>query len=250
MDYRRHNVDLLRQHGDIAGKRVLEIGGDARGDTARMLIEAGAREVVVTNAGHGIVTGRLSDAITFRKVDARRLHEAFLPGAFGAAFGVAVAEHIPDPAGWVASLARVLAPGAPALIHGGPIWSGPHGHHVWVSVEGTDYRFTDKSNPLDAWDHLLHDQASLIEHLVSQKALPRAHAVAIAHGVHVDLNINRVSFNQLCAAMGGGDMALAETFPNIYRRPDAAMAARLGATVLGPDERYEVSGAAFLLRRR
>ncbi|MEO3475446.1 methyltransferase domain-containing protein [Roseomonas sp. CAU 1739] len=250
MDYRRHNVDLLRQHGDIASKRVLEIGGDSRGETARMLLEAGAREVVVTNVGHGISTGQLSEAISFRKIDARRLHEAFPPGHFDAAFGVAVAEHIPDPAAWTESLAQVMAPGGHALVHGGPIWSGPHGHHVWVSIEGVDYRFTDKSNPLAAWDHLLHDQVSLAAYLVAEKAMPASHAAAVAHFVYVDANINRVPYSRLCAEMGSGGMALAEVYPNIYRRPDAAMAERLAASPLGPQESYEVSGAAFLLRRR
>lgn len=46
-----------RQRGDIAGLRVIEVGGDACGDTTRLLIDVGARAVVVTNAGHPIVGG-------------------------------------------------------------------------------------------------------------------------------------------------------------------------------------------------
>ena len=100
MDYRRSNIDLFGAHCDIQGKRVLEVGGDSRGMTASALLELGASEVVVTNVGHGITDGQVSERIVFRKVDARELHLAFPEGHFAAAFGVAVAEHIPDPAAW------------------------------------------------------------------------------------------------------------------------------------------------------
>lgn len=250
MDYRRSNIELLGAHCDILGKRVLEVGGDSRGMTASMLLELGAGEVVVTNVGHGITDGQVSEKIVFRKVDARELHTAFPEGHFAAAFGVAVAEHIPDPAAWTDSLSKVLAPSGRALIHGGPIWSGPHGHHVWAKVDGVTYQFNDKTNPLEAWDHLLHDRASLIAYLIVDKKLPRSHAEAIARWVYEDKNINRVSYTQLVDAMGSGGMKVLNTFPNIYRAPDETMKARLAKTVLGSSERYEISGAAFLLEQR
>lgn len=249
MDYRRHNVELLHARCDLRGKRVLEIGGDARGETARMLLDCGAREVVVTNRAHGVRNARLEPRIELRVVDARALHEAFDPASFDAAFGVAVAEHIPDPEAWTGSLAQVLAPGAVALVHGGPLWSGPHGHHVWVSIDNAEYHFSKPGNPLAPWQHLLHDEPGLVEALVAEKRLPRSHAEAIASWVYRTDNINRISFNQLMRRLGGAGLAVEDAVTNIYRWPDDALRARLAQGPLGPDERYEVSGAAFVLRR-
>jgi SAM-dependent methyltransferase len=249
MDYRRHNVELLHARWDLRGRRVLEIGGDARGETARMLLDCGAREVVVTNRAHGVRNSRIDARIELRVVDARALHEAFPPDSFDAAFGVAVAEHIPDPELWTASLARVLAPGAVALVHGGPIWSGPHGHHVWVSCDGRDYHFSKPGNPLAPWQHLLHDEKSLTQALIREKGLPPSHAEAISAWVYRDPNINRIPYSALIRRMSGSGMVVAEVIDNIYRRPDEAQQALLARCPLGPDERYEVSGAAFILRK-
>lgn len=249
MDYRRRNVELLHARCDLRGRRVLELGGDARGETARMLLECGAREVVVTNRAHGVRNSRIDPKIELRVVDARSLHEAFEPGTFDAAFGVAVAEHIPDPEAWTGSLAQVLAPGAVALVHGGPLWSGPHGHHVWVAIDGIEYYFSKPGNPLAPWQHLLHNEPGLIEALVTDKGLPRSHAEAIAAWVYRSDNINRISFKQLTRRLGGSGLMVEDAITNVYRRPDEAMLMRLAAGPLGPDERYEVSGAAFVLRR-
>lgn len=248
MDYRRHNVELLHARCDLRGKRVLEVGGDARGETARMLLDCGAREVVVTNRAHGVRNARIDERIEFRVVDARALHQAFSPASFDAAFGVAVAEHIPEPELWTGSLVRVLVPGATALVHGGPIWSGPHGHHVWVSRDGRDYHFSKPGNPLAPWQHLFHDERSLAEALIRDKNLPPSHAEAISAWVYRDPNINRIPYSALVRRMGASGMIVAEVIDNIYRRPDEVEEARLATCSLGPDERYEVSGAAFVLR--
>jgi SAM-dependent methyltransferase len=249
MDYRRHNVELLHARCDLSGRRVLEIGGDARGESARMLLDCGAREVIVTNRAHGVRNARIDPRIELRVVDARSLHEAFEPGTFDAAFGVAVAEHIPNPEAWSGSLAQVLAPGALALVHGGPIWSGPHGHHVWVSMDGAEYHFSKPGNPLAPWQHLLHDEQGLVEALVTDKNLPRSHAEAIAAWVYRSDNINRISFNQLVRRMGGSGLQVEDAITNIYLHPDEATRRKLAEGALGADERYEVSGAAFVLRR-
>ncbi len=129
------------------------------------------------------------------------------------------------------------------------MWSGPHGHHVWVNKDGASYRFSDKTNPLDPWAHLLYDEDSMIPYLVEEKNLPESHARAIVHWVYKDPNINRISFNKLVAGMGSNGMKMAEVVPNIYRRPDEAMQARLAKSPCGPDEHYEISGAAFVLRK-
>ena len=249
MDYRRHNVGLLHARHDLTGRRVLEIGGDARGETARMLLDCGAREVIVTNRAHGVRNARIDERIELKVADALHLHDVFPANSFDAAFGVAVAEHIPAPELWTASLAKVLAPGAAALIHGGPIWSGPHGHHVWVTMDGHDYHFTKRENPIEPWQHLLHDEKGLVEALVSGKGLPRAHAEAIGAWVYRDTNINRIPFSALLARMGGHGMVVAEVIENIFRRPDAQMMNSLSAGPFGAEERYEITGAAFFLRK-
>lgn len=248
MAYREDTVAALAQRTDLRGRRVLEIGGDARGETARLLLAAGAREVVVTNVGHGIADGAAEPGILFRRADARALHEHFPPGAFDAAIGIAVAEHIPEPARWTASLARVLAPGALAAVHGGPIWSGPAGHHCFAQVEGRSYRFSDNSNPIRPWEHLLHDAASLARVLVEERGLPPPDAEAIVQFVYRGRNINRIPYSALLRGLGAGGLTVAETLPVIRRRPDAALLARLAETPLGPAERYEISGAVFVLR--
>jgi SAM-dependent methyltransferase len=249
MDYRRHNVELLHARCNLRGCRVLEIGGDARGETARMLLDCGAKEVIVTNRAHGVRNVRIDERIELRVADARALHEAFPPDSFDAAFGVAVAEHIPDPELWTGSLARVLKAGSIALVHGGPIWSGPHGHHVWVSRDGVDYHFSKPDNPLSPWQHLLHDERSLTEALVREKGLPSTHAEAISAWVYRDTNINRISYSALVSRLGNSGISVVEVLDNIFLRPDATQAARLSASPLGADERYEVSGAAFILRK-
>jgi hypothetical protein len=212
MDYRRHNVELLHARCDLSGRRVLEIGGDARGESARMLLDCGAREVIVTNRAHGVRNARIDPRIELRVVDARSLHEAFEPGTFDAAFGVAVAEHIPNP-------------------------------------DGAEYHFSKPGNPLAPWQHLLHDEQGLVEALVTDKNLPRSHAEAIAAWVYRSDNINRISFNQLVRRMGGSGLQVEDAITNIYLHPDEATRRKLAEGALGADERYEVSGAAFVLRR-
>jgi SAM-dependent methyltransferase len=248
MTYRADTVAALLARMDIAGARVIEIGGDARGETAGLLLAAGAREVVVTNVGHGVTDASPAPGILLRRADARALHEHFPPGAFDAAIGIAVAEHIPDPAAWTASLSRVLRPGAPAVVHGGPIWSGPGGHHCWAKVDGIQYRFSDATNPIQPWEHLLHDAASLTDVLVRDRGLPVNHAEAIVEFVYRGRNINRIPYSGLLRGMDGAGMRLAEALPIIRRHPDAALLARLAERAFGPDERYEVSGAVFVLR--
>lgn len=247
-DYRRHNVHILQARQDLTGLRVLEIGGNPRGGTARMLLECGAREVVVTNRPGNARDVRIDEQVELRIADARLLHEVFPPESFDAAFGVAVAEHIPEPEAWTASLARVLKPGATAVVQGGPIWSGPRGHHVWVSIDGRDYHFSKPGNPLDAWDHLLHDESGLIEKLVRDKGLSLAHAMAIGAWVYRSPEMNRIPFSALLKGMGASGMNVVDVVENIHIRPDATLKARLADSPLGPDERYEISGATFILR--
>jgi hypothetical protein len=61
-------------------------------------------------------------------------------------------------------------------------------------------------------------------------------------------NINRIPYSALLRGLGAGGLTVAETLPVIRRRPDAALLARLAETPLGPAERYEISGAVFVLR--
>lgn len=150
---------------DVKGKRILEIGSDGGLNTARMLIEHGAAEIHACNLQDIFVRDRASDRISLHVGDAGQLDLG--EQSFDAIYGIALLEHIPDYAPLVETVARLLAPGGVAYLHGDPLWTGPYGHHIYCGTpdnQSSDakYRFNSpESHPIPHWAHLTMDEAAM-----------------------------------------------------------------------------------------
>lgn len=155
---------------DVKGKRILEIGSDGGLNTARMLIEHGAAEVHACNLQDIFVRDHASDRISLHVGDAGQLDLG--EQSFDAIYGIALLEHIPVYAPLVETVARLLAPGGVAYLHGDPLWTGPYGHHIYCGKpedQSSDakYRFNaPESHPIPDWAHLTMDEAAMSEFLV------------------------------------------------------------------------------------
>jgi SAM-dependent methyltransferase len=244
--YRQEAVQYLADRVDLRGRRVLEVGGDAEAIVAKEMLEHGAAEVVVTNIAFPKAGLRIAEGIGAMQVDARRLETAFGHNSFDVCFGVAVMEHIPDTPEWIASMMRVLRSGGHICVHGGPIWSGPHGHHVWVIDAEDEVRFSNSSNPIPHWSHLLGEDF-LGDALIS-KGLPYRTIRKICDWVYRSKNINRAPYSKLMNDIKASGAKLIDVQDRIFQRPSEEMDRLLRLSAWGPKERYEVSGVTVLLQ--
>ncbi len=245
MSYRTAPAERLSRMMDLRGARVLEVGGGANLVAARAFLERGASFVKVTNIGHGIETVRPEPGVEALYADATRLSEA-VEGPFDVVFGVAVIEHIPDTARWLAETDRVLAPGGMVHYAGGPIWTCAAGHHVWVDGATQRYRFSDASNPIAPWSHLLDERPAFRDRL-ARKGVPEADVAAIDAFVFESREINRVGHGALRRAFASSPLSLLDVIEN-RRAIDPDMRERLAARA-GAEHDYGVSGIDFILRK-
>jgi hypothetical protein len=81
------------------------------------------------------------------------------------------------------------------FLHGGPVWSSAHGHHVVVNVDDVQYRFAS-NNPIPNWLHLTTTRRGLRNYLV-EADLPPSHAQAIADYVYRNPGLNRLVVDKL-----------------------------------------------------
>lgn len=96
---------LVRALGPLEGLRVLDLGC-GKGRFASRLADAGARVI-----GLDISSAMLAEAVDLARVRASARRLPFADASFDAVVAVEVFEHLPDIAGTLDELARVLRPG-------------------------------------------------------------------------------------------------------------------------------------------
>jgi ubiquinone/menaquinone biosynthesis C-methylase UbiE len=185
--YQKRELDYLNHYCDYTGMKILEIGGNPSCSVAKEFLNRGAQKVITINNKDNLPYGKFSDRCEFVKADARKME--FEAESFDIVFGVAVLEHILELDEVLEEINRVLNKNGFAFLHGGPLWSCARGHHLWIHVDGTAYKFND-NNPIPPWHHLIYNKSEMREFLES-KNISSAHTEKILNWVYNVPNINR-----------------------------------------------------------
>lgn len=242
------HISKIGQYTPLKGKRVLEIGGDRWLNCAKAFVRHGAVSVETTNIVKGWPDFRKeADNITLRRVDANRLEDTYEAGSFDIVFGLAVAEHIPEYWNFLRGCQHVLSPDGLLYFHGGPIWTSSFGHHVWLTVDGVDYHFTNKNTPIKRWEHLMHDQESLAS-LLEGRGLPLAHAAAVSDFIYNSNDQNRYGYSKQMEIFRKSPLHLVEQVDNAFVLPNEEELAAIVARGYPSEERFDVSGVTVIMR--
>lgn len=247
MQYIVNMVDRLTRNLDVAGKSMLEVGGDGGFVAAKLLIERGAASVATTNIDGRQGTVRDEPRITSSFADAHLLHRYF-DQKFDIVFGIAVVEHILNIPMWLQATRNVLAPGGHAFYHGGPIWSCRRGHHVWVKgANDVLYRFNEEREVVPDWSHLYMSPNKMRAHLVEVKKIPEADADAIIHWIYFSPDINRHTHRRLNALFDRAPLKIIRRIPDIGAGLDSEMEARLEQAV-GDGSDFSIGAMTYVLQ--
>jgi len=247
MSYIYDILDLMCRHVDVAGLRILEVGGDGQFSAGKDLLRRGAASVTSTN-----IDGRQHSApgdprLSTRFADAHHL-DRFLDEKFDLVFGIAVAEHILDVPSWLASTEKVLKPGGMAFYHGDPLWSSSRGHHVWVEgAEGRNYRFNDPDCVIPKWGQLLYTPAQMGQILI-RKGVPEGDADKICTWIYFSSKMNRYTQKRLEIAANSSPLQVVKLMFGRGAAPDVETEVELEAAV-GDGSDYSMNSASLLMRK-
>lgn len=239
--YLRQLVDHLERElgADASTRRVLEIGPDPDFAVANHLCARYDARVYTIGAWPVKDLSPLAAGVSFLQEDATDM--PFRDGLFDLVVGLSLLEHVTDMPALAAEIARVLTPDGRAFLTGGPLWTSAVGHHLWVSVDGTHYRFNDASNCIPPWAHLTMTREALRDLLCERTPSP-GHADAIVAMVYESPLLNRQSPQEIMAAFRQ-DFSFS---PQFYKpRPLPPDLARQ----LGPGTDWEAQ-AMFLFMRK
>jgi ubiquinone/menaquinone biosynthesis C-methylase UbiE len=198
--------------GDLAGKRVLDVGCGLGGKTVAYA-EAKARVTGIDLSEKNIARcaafarERGADA-SFAAGDAGRL--PFADGSFDAVIANDSLEHFADPEAALRELARVVGPGGSIFLFFTP-WKSPLGSHLY------DYFGTP-------WCHLIYPEWLSGELLTRElarrgEADPRAGAGRLIEEYHRELNrITVRRYRRILAGIGDLELVFEELKPPKYAR--------------------------------
>lgn len=242
------HVEALCAEVEIDGKVVLEVGADWHGVSASLLVEAGAARVISSNFEPGFERRPSGDErIERRRIDARSLSESLGPNSIDVVFGVAVMEHIFEIPRFLASAREALSPGGRFFVQGAPLWTSRKGHHVWVDGANRAYHFSDVSNPVDDWHHLVRDREELKSDLLS-KGIESGDAEAIVAFVYDSDGVNRVGYRTMCDYFANSGFREQSLIEACALPPSDDLAARITRGPYGDEERFDVVGLTFVGR--
>lgn len=191
---------------EIAGKTVLEIGGNSSCAAAIPFIDLGAQAVIVSGLDHiysSIAPAdiKYQDKITLQKANALDLLKTFGQQQFDIIYGISVLEHIPNPDLLMNQLYYVLKDGGFIFLEGAPVWTSAKGHHIWVdrwnypvtrNYYFSDYPGHDAINPIPDWGHLIYSQKEL-RNLLADSGLPSQDIMELLKFIYESANINRIT---------------------------------------------------------
>jgi len=192
--YQELSLAWFREHADLRGARILELGGDPRQVVADALMMAGAAEVTSINQDPSLfdTAGPLRSPAGARLMKGDAAALPFANESVDLVVSVAVYEHLLDLPTVLTETWRVLQPGGVQVAFFGPIWSSGRGHHVSVAVDDVEYRhFLPRRNPIPDHGHLLLGEAEM-RHGLLHGGLPEAHVEAMVGYIYRGDAINRL----------------------------------------------------------
>jgi len=242
-------VKRLSNISDIKGKKVLEIGGDLKHETADYLIDQGASHVTSINIDPKITTQKINDQLDVVNLDATKLLSYFEEETFDLAFGVAILEHIHNTKLLLDEVHSVLKPNGTALLHAGPVWTSAIGHHTWVECDQTKYRFNDQSNPIPDWHHLLFDLEEMVDFLVSKKGMVREHATSVANYIYEDGDLSRMGYMDYINAFKDSEFRTIMIYEEAGKPIPEYVGKKLKKTQYENQKEFEVVALQFIVEK-
>ncbi|MFO0960137.1 MAG: class I SAM-dependent methyltransferase [Isosphaeraceae bacterium] len=251
---------VLSRYISFVDKDVLEVGGTQSCESMYPFLRDGAASGVVTGLDH--ICEEQTDReynLRVQRADALKLSAIFGPSRFDVVYGLSIVEHIPSPAVFLDEVYTVLRPGGLAYLEGNPLWSSPHGHHVWVATWGgayqgratANYLFSQfpghtSTNPLPNWSHLLMSPGQMREHLANEK-LPQIDIDCIIDWVFSSPEINRLALSDIAAAYGRSKLTVLEANTTRCDVPQDVLAALRERNGEGID--YGLWSVAYVLAK-
>ncbi len=254
--------DALSRFGDVAGKRVLEVGGNSDCVAASYFAANGASEVLVTGLYH-VDENHVPPLPNIRldSADALKLSETYAEGSFDFLYGISILEHIPAPDLFFAQVRNVLSTGGLAFLQGNPVWTGPWGHHIHLTPwqDGTTgcYQFYPAQalldqgvhtfNPIPDWGHLLFTPDELAAHLAGL-AVPAEDIPKVLAGVYTDDVISREPAHAIVDAAAKSGLKILELEFDRVELP-AEIRDRLRQLRASPKDDHSISGIRMVLQK-
>lgn len=272
--------DALERFIDFKDKKILEIGGNSNCESAFPFLQAGAAHIIVSGLDD-IVAAPPAEIVNANieivHADARDLTSTFECDQFDIVYGISVIEHIDQLPLALSQIKSATKPGGLIYLQGNPIWSGPIGHHVWITPyhnqsEGT-YTFMKwpgdvssiSCNPIPDWGHLLMSPSEMEDHLLSIGIPPRD-VIMLIDSIYFEskgTSISRLSFTDIASAIAAsGLITLAMDVSEDIRFPGSLPAEEriiaLGSEKIALQElqrrfgaagNYKVTGVEYVLMK-
>ena len=149
--YYRDYLEDIQNRYNFEGKTVYEIGADKNLECALAVIKLGAKCVYAANP-EIIPEKSPHEKITIIKDLGE--NSKFEDGKFDIIYGLALLEHVLNPAELANEISRLLKPGANAYLAGWPMWTSQDGNHFWRDTATASYRHG--AGYFDKWYHLTY----------------------------------------------------------------------------------------------
>ena len=244
----------LSRFASFSGRRILEVGGNQRAESALPFIQAGAAEVVVTGLLHVNAERLDSDnGIRVMRADAYALEQISGPCSFDFVYGLSVIEHLPRLTRFLEQVHQVLKPGGLAFFEGDPIWTSARGHHLWVQTDTAKYTFAlpagvESINPVPDWAHLLLDADEMSAVLRERKPeIPDSDIEAICNWIFSSDSISRLSHREIATAFSRCPLVTLHLASNWSQVPTEA-AAELRRRI-GDGNDFGISSLQYVLQK-
>lgn len=186
-------LKAVHSHCSFVGKRVLEIGSEAKLQAAQAMLRLGAKEVVAVNPGFRKETLEMGiPGITPVATPAENLD--YPDGYFDIIFGVALLEHVHHPKSLAEKCSKLLdKEHGFCFLQGNPVWTSAQGHHIICHL-GDQYIHPDNIPPLlENWQHLCmrtHEEAISV---FQQRGFSHDDAVFLSNKLLNDPHISRIT---------------------------------------------------------
>lgn len=186
----------------------LEVGGVPEHTAlAKSLIIQGKNNKVIQINKRIDLSDRDDKELAYLNMDA--LSTNFDDNSFDLIFGAAVLEHINHLDIFCQEMYRVLKKGGYLVLHGGPLWNSHWGHHLWVKVGESEYRFNQNNNPLPNWSHLYFSKEEM-RILLKEKNIPKDHIDKIIFWIYESDEINRLGYDEIIKIIQKSDFTIME----------------------------------------
>jgi SAM-dependent methyltransferase len=240
-------VDGYSAHlGNLAGKRVLEVGASVNG--GGMAVHLAARGADATGIN---IVGKAKVFGPNARLEIRDIcNSGFESDSFDYVVSHAAFEHVSYFDRAIAEIFRILRPGGKLVSSFGPIWSCKWGHHLWVKIDGQAYNF--QTCILPSYCHLMMDQDEIASAAFDVTGNRRA-ADAVADYVVNSSEQNRLMYCQYKRIIAASGFVIEEwrghnnpVLEGRYPEPTPQQSRYLSDRY-GPDEELSVAGISMVL---